>query len=249
MANLTLVPTAQDVTITITSMELVQLINNMRDSGGPEIRHDNFMAKVPKVLCEKDALHSKGIYKDAYGREKPCYHFKKREACLMAMSYSYDLQAKVFDKMTALEAATAVAPTQFQIPRTLAAALRLAADQQDQIEAQQLELKKAQPKVELVDNFLSTVNGKTGNQVAKELAKEYDIGRNRLYAILRKQKVFNENNEPYQKHVDAGRFYLQPDTYITEHGIHQCTSVRFTAKGEFHCRALLNSLGFEKRAA
>lgn len=36
-------------------------------------------------------------------RERTIYHFPKREACLMAMSYSYDLQAKVYDHMTALE--------------------------------------------------------------------------------------------------------------------------------------------------
>jgi hypothetical protein len=36
-------------------------------------------------------------------RKSPGYTFPKREACLMAMSYSYELQAKVYDRMTALE--------------------------------------------------------------------------------------------------------------------------------------------------
>lgn len=42
-------------------------------------------------------------YKDSTGRDLPCYRFPKREACLMAMSYSYELQATVFDRMTELE--------------------------------------------------------------------------------------------------------------------------------------------------
>jgi hypothetical protein len=33
---------------------------------------------------------------DSYGRARRGYRFPKREACLMAMNYSYDLQAKVF---------------------------------------------------------------------------------------------------------------------------------------------------------
>lgn len=90
-------------TPTMSSIEMVEFINSQRKEGEAELRHDNFMAKVPKVLGEEDALILKGIYKDAYGRDKPCYRFPKREACLMAMSYSYDLQAKVYDRMTALE--------------------------------------------------------------------------------------------------------------------------------------------------
>jgi len=90
--------------ITMTSLELVEFINSERGEGESELRHDHFMAKVPKVLGEKDAPNFRDIYLDAYQREKPCYRFPKREACLMAMSYSYELQAKVFDRMTTLEA-------------------------------------------------------------------------------------------------------------------------------------------------
>lgn len=88
---------------TMSSLEMVEFINSQRKEGEAELRHDNFMAKVQKVLGEEDALNLKGIYKDAYGRDKPCYRFPKREACLMAMSYSYELQAKVYDRMTELE--------------------------------------------------------------------------------------------------------------------------------------------------
>ena len=102
-------------TVTMTSLEIVADINEFRrkkaeeagaafpSKGFAELRHDSFMAKVPEVLGEKDAQNFLDIYLDAYGREKPCYRFPKREACLMAMSYSYELQAQVFDKMTAQE--------------------------------------------------------------------------------------------------------------------------------------------------
>jgi phage antirepressor YoqD-like protein len=65
-------------------------------------RHDNFMAKVGKVLGG-DALKFQGIYRDGANREKPCYYLPKREASLMVMSESYAVQAKVYDRMTELE--------------------------------------------------------------------------------------------------------------------------------------------------
>lgn len=97
--------------VTLTSMEMVDFINGERQAaGGKTLRHDQFMVKVPKVLGDAaPKFLGTGTYANGTGGtlERPVYRFPKREACLMAMSYSYDLQAKVFDRMTALEAATA----------------------------------------------------------------------------------------------------------------------------------------------
>ena len=90
-------------TPTVTSLELVGFINSQRSEGEAELRHRDFCAKVPKVLGEEMCEKFRASFKDAYGRDQPGYRFPKREACLMAMSYSYELQAKVFDRMTALE--------------------------------------------------------------------------------------------------------------------------------------------------
>lgn len=112
---------------TMTSIELVDYINSERkqdaeragvafpSKGFAKLEHGDFLKKVPEVLgehagnfsCMFDVLIGNGAT-----RKSPAYRFPKREACLMAMSYSYDLQAKVFDKMTALErqAAAPAAP-------------------------------------------------------------------------------------------------------------------------------------------
>ena len=88
---------------TMTSLELVDFINASRAEGEAELRHDSFMAKVPKVLGGVQNLLDTYIHPQN-GQTYSCYRFPKREACLMAMSYSYELQAKVFDRMTELEA-------------------------------------------------------------------------------------------------------------------------------------------------
>jgi hypothetical protein len=96
--NTKLLPTEK----TMLSTEIVKIINDMREEGAAELRHDHFMTKVEKVLGE-DAPKFRGIYKDKYGREKPCYALPKREAELMVMSENYKVQAAVYDRMTELE--------------------------------------------------------------------------------------------------------------------------------------------------
>jgi|GEM_PF-1231485 len=91
-------------TITMTSLEMVDYINSQRKDGEAELLHKNFLAKVPQVLGEETSAKFSADLPDSYGRLRMGYRFHKREACLMAMSYSYDIQAKVFDRMTELEA-------------------------------------------------------------------------------------------------------------------------------------------------
>ncbi|MFM8341891.1 MAG: hypothetical protein ACKN9F_06690 [Methylomonas sp.] len=40
-----------------------------------ELWHDNFMAKVPKVLGEDEALKCQGVYLGGNGQERPMYRF------------------------------------------------------------------------------------------------------------------------------------------------------------------------------
>lgn len=123
--------------ITMTSLELVDYINSERDESERALRHDHFMVKVPKVLGENAAPNFRGSYLAKDGSTRPCYNLPKREACLMAMSYSYDLQAKVFDKMTQLERA-AKEPALPVIKNPQTAALMYALAKQDELEQEQL---------------------------------------------------------------------------------------------------------------
>jgi hypothetical protein len=93
----------------MSSIELVSVINEMREYGQAELRHDNFMAKIEKHPGI-DSPKFLGQYKDSTGRMLKCYHLPKRECELMVMSESLAVQARVYDKMTALEARAVTAP-------------------------------------------------------------------------------------------------------------------------------------------
>lgn len=45
-----------------------------------------------------------------------------------------------------------------------------------------------------------------------------DLGRNKLFGILREANVLNINNIPYQRFIDAGYFKVIPEKYITRDG-------------------------------
>lgn len=64
--------------------------------------HKDFKKKAKKVLG-KDVGNFSHISKDSYGRDREILLLPEREACLMAMSYSYELQAYVFDEWQKLK--------------------------------------------------------------------------------------------------------------------------------------------------
>ncbi|PPC63906.1 Rha family transcriptional regulator [Pantoea sp. ICBG 1758] len=117
MSDLPIFLPAPDVA-TMTSLELVGFINDVRAKKAeqegktfpcknfPELLHKNFIAKVPKVLGLSSA---KFLADDTFttgkgaANTRKIYKFPRREACLMAMSYDYDAQARVFDRMDELE--------------------------------------------------------------------------------------------------------------------------------------------------
>lgn len=129
----------QPTEITMTSIELVDYINSERGDGERSLRHDHFMVKVPKVLGEvAPKFLGTTFYTNGAGARvtRAIYSLPKREACLMAMSYSYELQAKVFDKMTELEQ-KAKEPALPAIKNPQTAALMYALAKQDELEQEQ----------------------------------------------------------------------------------------------------------------
>lgn len=100
---------------TMSSLQMVEYINADRKAKAEVegltfpckeyrvLQHKDFLKKTPKVLGEEHSAKFFAQYKDSTGRYLPCYQFPKREACLMAMSYSYELQAAVYDYMEELD--------------------------------------------------------------------------------------------------------------------------------------------------
>ncbi|WP_335951270.1 phage antirepressor KilAC domain-containing protein [Acinetobacter beijerinckii] len=203
--------------VTMSSIEIVDFINNHRKASGSNtiLRHIDFMRKVPLVLGEGVCEKFRTPYSHPQnGQTYSIFTFPKREACLMAMSYSYEIQAAVFDRMTALEDEL----NQPVIPQTYAEALQLAANQ-----ARQLEL--AAPKVEYYDKIVERTTLLNASQVAQKI-KISAVKMNKLLDIF----------DVYHKGVKRARLFQQwfidkgfGEVKQTELGFSQ---PMFTTKGE-----------------
>lgn len=84
----------------MSSLEMVSYINSTRKAGEGELTPANFTVKVQKVLGSlAPSFEGTSFYVNGAGNKvsRNIYNFPKREAMLMAMSYSYELQAQIFD--------------------------------------------------------------------------------------------------------------------------------------------------------
>ncbi|SFY31287.1 phage antirepressor KilAC domain-containing protein [Azotobacter vinelandii] len=214
-------------TVTMTSLELVDFINSVRGEEEAELQHKDFLAKVPKVLGVETSAKFSADLPDSYGRPRRGYRFPKRESCLMAMSYSYELQAAVFDHMTKLEEALskAVSIPDFSDPVAAARAWADAKERELQT-AQQLAL--AAPKAAFVDQYVEN----TGSMSFRQVAKLLKANERKLRQMLLDKGVMYYLGgvlTPYQPHIDAGRFEMKTGT--SERNSHAFTQSRFTPKG------------------
>lgn len=123
--------------------------------------------------------------------------------------------------------AQAAAPA-IALPKTFAAALRLAAEQQEQIEAQQAQLALAAPKVAFVERYVES----TGLKGFREVCKLLGANEARFREFLIDNKIMyrlGSSLTAYATHLDAGRFEVRAGTSdATGHAFNTC---KFTPKG------------------
>lgn len=218
--------------VTMTSLELVEFINSQRGEGESALAHADFMKKVPKVLGETGA----GNFSDTYrhqqnGQIYPCYRFPKREACLMAMSYSYDLQAKVFDKMTALETKSTIDPMKALSDPAIMRGLLLTYT--EKVITLENKVHEQEPKVQAF-NRIASAEGMLNLQTAGKVLQQPP---NKFIQKLRELRwIFKRPGAKYNSaHVDkinAGYLATKAREYVKEDGTtHVADQVMVTPKG------------------
>lgn len=204
---------------TMSTALLMVLVNKSRSSSGESVvRASDFVARCADEL--------EGEHYEIFVVQNPnktsTTHFNlTMDQCkLVAMRESKSVRRSVLARLNELENP--------KVPQTLSQALRLAADQAEQIEQQKQALAIAAPKVEFVDQYVESTGSMTFRQVAKLLkAKEHA-----LRQMLQDQKVMYKLGgewTAYQNHIEAGRFEVKTGT--AQHNDHAYTTARFTPKG------------------
>ena len=203
-------------TVTMSSREMAELTGKRHDSVKRTIvsLFDGGVIDQPQIV---DGL------KAANQVVTTEYLVGKRDSFVVVARLCPEFTARLVDRWQELEA-----QQHFAIPSTLSAALRLAADQQDVIEAQTAQLALAAPKAAFVDQYVEASGSMSFRQVAKLLnANE----RKFRQMLLDKCVMYYLGGvlAPYSQHQDAGRFELKTGT--SETNGHAFSQARFTAKG------------------
>jgi phage antirepressor YoqD-like protein len=224
-------------TQTMSSLEIVKMINDLRDDNVAILSHGDFMAKCRKILGKWDnekflylTNQSIRIEFDGFTKRPKCYYLPKREANLMVMSESYKVQAAVYDRMTELE--------ENQVkPKT---ALELAKEQVILLEALEVANKTIEQQDKSItekNNLISASNEasiKAGEIKVSEFVKSIDIvdlGERQFYQWMREQGyLFKGSREPRQEYVKRGYFSWKPSA--EEYGGKVRYSLRITPRGK-----------------
>lgn len=205
--------------LTMSSREIAELTGRDHGNVMRDIRTllDDLQASDLKPVCETTT------YAGANGQRYPQYELDRDTCLTLLLGYDAVARMKVVKRWQQLEAQAAPA-----VPRTMSQALRLAAEQAEQIEQQQAALALAAPKAEYVDRYVAANGAKGFRQVAKLLgANEHEFR-----AWLQDEKImYRLGGEwtAHQCHIDAGRFVVK--TGVAHVNDHDFNATKFTPKG------------------
>lgn len=119
--------------------------------------------------------------------------------------------------------------------------------QQKTINDYKAKLLEYKPAVDLYNNLMESKDTLDMGKVAKTLNFK-NIGRNKLFEILRNEEVLQINNEPYQDYVNRGWFKTIPSTYTDQNNVtHIKIKTVVYGKGLQAISKILIKLGYIKR--
>ena len=200
--------------LTMSSREIADLV---------ESRHDSVKRTIER-LQDKGLIQLTPMVevKNHLGQIVTEYQLIKRDTYVVVAQLSPEFTARLVDRWQELE--NQQMP---QIPQTLSEALRLAADQAEQIERQNLLLEQQRPKVEFVQKYVEVGTTKSLRETAKILKMPE---RTMIDCLIGDGLLFRQSGNllPYQKYHSKGLFDVKTGT--TEHG-HNYTQTRVTSKG------------------
>lgn len=214
MEVLSLIMRKNSSVLTMSSREIADLV---------ESRHDSVKRTIER-LQDKGLIQLTPMVevKNHLGQVVTEYQLIKRDTYVVVAQLSPEFTARLVDRWQELE--NQQMP---QIPQTLSEALRLAADQAEQIERQNLLLEQQRQKVEFVQRYVEVGTTKSLRETAKILRVPE---RAMIDCLVDDGLLFRQSGNllPYQKYHAKGLFDVKTGT--TEYG-HNYTQTRVTSKG------------------
>lgn len=215
---------------TMSSREIAELTNKehrsvLRDIDKLNEHYTNL--GMHKVVQGSYTLPSTG------NQQHRCYELTKMQTIDLMTGYNIELRIKINRRWEELET-----KSQFQIPSSMSEALRLAANQAEQIEQQQKQLDEQKPKVVFADSVTQAFNSILIRELAVILAQNgVEIGEKRLFEYLRNngflvKREGKDKNTPTQRSIELGLFSIAERTFNNSQGSFIAKTTYVTGKGQ-----------------
>jgi len=209
-----------DGILTMSSLEIAELTGKEHKNVMVDIRE--MLKSLNKAVADFSATAFYEV--NNAKREREIFNLPKRETLILVSGYSVAMRAKIIDRWQALEALQA---PKFQVPTTLAGALRLAAEQAETIEKQTIELKQQKPAVEFVDQYVKTDSSKTISEVAKLLK----AGQKMFFAWLDIEGIIFKRGDTWLPKARYAKYFDVKTGLTTNKDPKNFTQTRFTPAG------------------
>jgi anti-repressor protein len=179
-------------------------------------------------------------YKDSTGRSNEMYVMNRDGFSLLVMGFT-GAQALKF-KLEFIYAFNQMEKQlKAQIPQSFAQALRLAAEQQEQLELKEAQIKEMEPKALFADSVNASSNSILVADLAKLLKQNgFNLGQNRLFDWLRKNGYLGTKgeyyNRPTQKAMEMGLFEIVERSLENrrDNTVFTAFTVKVTGKGQIY---------------
>lgn len=224
-------------------MNEIAKFNNSKEMSSLEIaeitgkRHADVLRDIRNLIEQGANERNFALveYKDKKGEVRPCYKLTPKGCLILASGYDVVLREKIINRLEELEMQKKNGG--FSIPQTLSEALRLAADQQEEIEQQKLLINEQAPKVAFANAIEASKSSCLIGELAKIITQNgYEIGQNRLFKWLRNNGYLGKKGEyyniPNQIYIEQGLFEIKKGVRSGNEGVmHTTITTKVTGKG------------------
>ena len=212
-----------------------------------EKQHKDVLESIRNILAAENSA-TRFFTKSSYlnrGKQYVCYFMNRDGFSLLAMGFTgskaLEWKLKYIQAFNEMEKQLAnkniLALPDFNNPAEAARAWA------NEYEAKQKALAEnaiMKPKADFYDTVVSTESLLSMGDTAKLLDK--NVGRNRLYKILREKKILMSDNIPYQQYVDRGYFKVVENYYMAGDNKVITKTTYVKQKGVDYIRKLLKEM-------
>jgi anti-repressor protein len=211
-------------------------------------QHKNVLQQIRNILgSAENSAHQNWFYEstflDAQGKTRPMFVMNRDGFSLLAMGLTgaKAMQFKVgfieqFNQMEHIVQNVVQRPA---IPQTLSEALRLAADQAEQIECQQKQIEAERPRVLFSQSVETSKDSVLIGELAKIICQNgVETGEKRLFQWLRENNYLCSHgeryNQPTQRAIELGLFEIRKTTINVGESTKVRTTTKVTGKGQIY---------------